>query len=145
MSNILLSLSLSLKPAERRKQLLPQPDQPKKQKSKERHAVAARLLLRELNNPAMWRDWIQSKTHVYDQLRINKLLSDRTDHMTTVVGVVSPSASQLIMIFWVSLVLFSAIVFSCAHGASKDRKEQQDHPNIYGSNCAAGCGAACGA
>ncbi|KAL4384141.1 hypothetical protein GQ457_15G003270 [Hibiscus cannabinus] len=44
--------------------------------------------------------------------------------------------------FWAALValsLVTAILFSCAGGASKDKPS-----DTYGSTCAAGCGAGCG-
>jgi len=43
-----------------------------------------------------------------------------------------------------TLCLLSAIVFSCADGASKNKSSEADSA-IYGGGCAAGCGAAaCG-
>ncbi|KAK9021706.1 hypothetical protein V6N11_011681 [Hibiscus sabdariffa] len=46
------------------------------------------------------------------------------------------------LMLWAALValsLVTAILFSCAGGASKDKPS-----DTYGSTCAAGCGAGCG-
>ncbi|XVF02224.1 hypothetical protein REPUB_Repub04eG0157200 [Reevesia pubescens] len=54
--------------------------------------------------------------------------------------------SSVVFIFWAALTVLSlitAIMFSCAGGASKD-KASATHADAYGSTCAAGCGAACG-
>lgn len=52
------------------------------------------------------------------------------------------SLAFLLWAFLVTLSIISAVVFSCAGGASKD-KDSAD--TAYASNCAAGCGAGCGA
>ncbi|XVE75234.1 hypothetical protein DITRI_Ditri12bG0079300 [Diplodiscus trichospermus] len=54
--------------------------------------------------------------------------------------------SSVVFIFWAALAalfLITAIMFSCAGGASKD-KASATHTDTYGSTCAAGCGAGCG-
>ncbi|KAI4347213.1 hypothetical protein L6164_008045 [Bauhinia variegata] len=51
------------------------------------------------------------------------------------------------IIFWAVLVTFSvvtAIIFSCADGASKEKSSAAE-PGPYGAGCGAECGAACGA
>ncbi|KAK8636670.1 hypothetical protein V6N13_124411 [Hibiscus sabdariffa] len=61
------------------------------------------------------------------------------------VGVVDGGATSAFLVLWAALValsLITAIVFSCAGGASKD-KASTTH-DTYGSACAAGCGAGCG-
>ena len=50
------------------------------------------------------------------------------------------------LLFWLALVtisLISVIIFSCAHGVSKDKNSTGD-TEFYGGGCAAGCGAGCG-
>ncbi|GMP83466.1 hypothetical protein CsSME_00037366 [Camellia sinensis var. sinensis] len=47
-----------------------------------------------------------------------------------------------VLILWValvSLILISAIIFSCADGASKDKTSAAQADN-YGAGCGAGCG-----
>ncbi|XP_059670959.1 uncharacterized protein LOC132316502 [Cornus florida] len=41
------------------------------------------------------------------------------------------------------LSLISAIIFSCAEGASRD-KNSAGEPSAYGAECTAGCGGGCG-
>lgn len=56
------------------------------------------------------------------------------------------SLSNAVLFFWavlVTLSVISAVVFSCAGGASKD-EASNTHAEAYSSTCAAGCGAACG-
>ncbi|KAJ9676936.1 hypothetical protein PVL29_022100 [Vitis rotundifolia] len=51
------------------------------------------------------------------------------------------------LVFWLALValsLISAVIFSCADGASKDKASASD-TGVYGAGCTAECGAACGA
>ncbi|KAJ0038507.1 hypothetical protein Pint_22087 [Pistacia integerrima] len=43
----------------------------------------------------------------------------------------------------VTLSVISAVIFSCAGGASKD-EASNSHAEAYSSTCVAGCGAACG-
>ncbi|OAY31368.1 hypothetical protein MANES_14G106800v8 [Manihot esculenta] len=53
---------------------------------------------------------------------------------------------EALLLCWAALITLSiltAIVFSCAGGASKD-KASATHTDTYGATCAAGCGAACG-
>ncbi|KAJ0095647.1 hypothetical protein Patl1_15098 [Pistacia atlantica] len=50
----------------------------------------------------------------------------------------------LLWAFLVTLSIISAVVFSCAGGASKDKDSATNADAAYGSNCAAGCGAGCG-
>ncbi|KAL4348675.1 hypothetical protein GQ457_17G013170 [Hibiscus cannabinus] len=60
-------------------------------------------------------------------------------------GASSEDFSSVFLVLWAALValsLITAIVFSCAGGASKD-KASTTH-DTYGSACAAGCGAGCG-
>ncbi|KAL6010823.1 hypothetical protein ACLOJK_001265 [Asimina triloba] len=57
-------------------------------------------------------------------------------------GVIGNGALFLLMAL-VSFCVLCIIVFSCAEGA-KDKVSATDHA-AYGSTCAAGCGAACGA
>ncbi|KAL9664400.1 hypothetical protein QQ045_019800 [Rhodiola kirilowii] len=48
-------------------------------------------------------------------------------------------------IFWAAMFSISIIlaaVFSCADGAGRDKASHGDH---YGTSCAGGCGAGCGA
>ena len=55
-------------------------------------------------------------------------------------------SSEVIFIIWGALVMLSlitAVIFSCADGASKD-KASATHNDGYGAACAAGCGGACG-
>ncbi|KAK9276063.1 hypothetical protein L1049_006345 [Liquidambar formosana] len=57
----------------------------------------------------------------------------------------SESLGNGIFILWVGLItlsLISAIIFSCADGASRD-KASATQTDTYGTNCG-GCGAACG-
>ena len=47
------------------------------------------------------------------------------------------------LVLWLALValsLISAVIFSCADGASKDKTSD----GVYGAGCSAGCGAGCG-
>ncbi|KAJ9140790.1 hypothetical protein P3X46_031394 [Hevea brasiliensis] len=43
----------------------------------------------------------------------------------------------------ITLSILTAIIFSCAQGASKD-KASAAHTDTYGATCLAGCGADCG-
>ena len=55
-------------------------------------------------------------------------------------------SSEVVFIIWGALVMLSlitAVIFSCADGASKD-KASATHNDGYGAACAAGCGGACG-
>ncbi|WRX15492.1 hypothetical protein QQP08_007979 [Theobroma cacao] len=61
-------------------------------------------------------------------------------------GVSSQDLSSMVFFFWAALAalsLITAIMLSCAGGASKD-KASATHTDAYGSTCAAGCGAGCG-
>ncbi|KAL3731423.1 hypothetical protein ACJRO7_028321 [Eucalyptus globulus] len=61
------------------------------------------------------------------------------------VGEASSSGAVLVLTaFLLSLALFVVVMFMCADGMSKDKASASDHTGTYGSNCAAGCGAACG-
>ncbi|GMJ09723.1 hypothetical protein HRI_004641500 [Hibiscus trionum] len=60
-------------------------------------------------------------------------------------GATGEDFSSVFLMLWAALValsLITAIVFSCAGGASKD-KASATH-DTYGSTCAAGCGGGCG-
>lgn len=48
------------------------------------------------------------------------------------------------LVLWLALValsLISAVIFSCADGASKDKTSDT---GVYGAGCTAECGAGCG-
>lgn len=54
---------------------------------------------------------------------------------------------SIIIAMWGILVIFcliSAIIFSCADGASRDKAAAADSTATYAGGCAADCGAACG-
>lgn len=59
--------------------------------------------------------------------------------------------SDCLLLLWAALLalsLISAILLSCAEGASsssKDRAASADDSGFYGTGCAAGCGTTCGA
>ncbi|MBA0656377.1 hypothetical protein Goklo_008742 [Gossypium klotzschianum] len=62
-------------------------------------------------------------------------------------GASTEDLSSAVLMFWAvlaALSLVTAIIFSCAGGASKE-KASATHADTYGSTCAAGCGAGCGA
>lgn len=58
--------------------------------------------------------------------------------------------SECLLLLWAALLalsLISAILLSCAEGASpssKARAASADDSGFYSAGCAAGCGAACG-
>ncbi|KAE9453912.1 hypothetical protein RHGRI_034661 [Rhododendron griersonianum] len=57
------------------------------------------------------------------------------------------SVSEAYLVLWSVLVTFTLVwvlIFSCAEGASKDKTSAADSSQVYGSACAAECGAACG-
>lgn len=56
-------------------------------------------------------------------------------------------SSEALLLWWgaiITLSIITALIFSCAGGASKD-KASATHTDKYGSTCAGGCGGACGA
>ncbi|KAB1212494.1 hypothetical protein CJ030_MR5G001028 [Morella rubra] len=59
-------------------------------------------------------------------------------------GGVDDTGTHACLVFWIALVtglaLISIIIFSCADGGSRDKDSTAD-----GAQCAAGCGAECGA
>lgn len=61
---------------------------------------------------------------------------------------VREEGGAVVFLLWavlVTLSIISAVVFSCAGGASKDKASTTNADAAYASNCAAECGAACGA
>lgn len=61
-------------------------------------------------------------------------------------GATTEDLSSAVLMFWAvlaALSLVTAIIFSCAGGASKE-KASATHADTYGSTCGAGCGAGCG-
>ncbi|KAI8528661.1 hypothetical protein RHMOL_Rhmol12G0164600 [Rhododendron molle] len=57
------------------------------------------------------------------------------------------SVSEVYLVLWSVLVTFTLIwvlILSCAEGASKVKTSAADSTQVYGSACAAECGAACG-
>ncbi|OVA04765.1 hypothetical protein BVC80_1725g29 [Macleaya cordata] len=63
--------------------------------------------------------------------------------------VMSDNGGGALLLSWVALLIFfslisAIIVFSCADGASKASKDSTTDHAVYGADCSAGCGAACG-
>ncbi|KAL7099141.1 hypothetical protein ACP275_09G064200 [Erythranthe tilingii] len=53
---------------------------------------------------------------------------------------------RIVWFVLVSICMMSVIIWKCADGASRKQAASSDSSDQYhGANCAAGCGAACGA